>query len=227
MGGLLTLYRSTIGKKIIMAVTGLIGIGFVIAHMIGNLQAFIGREKLDAYAAALHGPLNEVVWGLRVVLVVSVVLHVTMAWQLTQRARAARPIAYHAREPQVSTLASRKMRWGGVVLLAFIVMHILHFTTGLVDPAHAFQNTDGAGRRDVYENIVESFQIWWVAGLYLIAMVLLGLHLFHGAWSSARTLGLARPSPNPLHRRIALAVALVVWLGFTLVPLGVLTGAVR
>jgi succinate dehydrogenase / fumarate reductase, cytochrome b subunit len=227
MGGLLTLYHSTIGKKIIMAVTGLVGIGFVIAHMIGNLQVFIGPEKLDAYAAALHGPLNEVVWALRVVLVASVALHVTMAWQLTQRARLARPTRYHVREPQASTVASRTMRWGGVLLLAFIVFHILHFTAGVIDPGHAFQRTDAAGRRDVYENIVESFQIWWVTGVYVVAMAFLGLHLFHGAWSSMRTIGVVRPSPRPLHRRVALVVALIVWAGFTLVPLGVLAGIVR
>jgi succinate dehydrogenase / fumarate reductase, cytochrome b subunit len=227
MGWLFTLYHSTIGKKIIMAVTGLVGIGFVIAHMIGNLQVFIGREKLDAYAAALHGPLNEVVWAVRIALMASVVLHVTMAWQLTQRARSARPTGYHRREPQVSSLASRTMRWGGVLLLAFIVFHILHFTAGAVDPAHAFQRADGAGRRDVYENIVESFQIWWVTGLYVVAMAFLGLHLFHGAWSSMRTVGVVRASRQPLQRRVALLVAVVVWLGFTLVPLGVFTGIVR
>src|SRR2546423_12745566 len=119
-------YDSTVGKKIIMAVTGLIGIGFVIAHVAGNLQAFEGREKLNAYSAMLHGPAAELLWVVRVVLIVAVVLHVTMAVQLTQRARAARPVAYHEREPQVSTLASRSMRVGGVFLLAVIHFHLLH-----------------------------------------------------------------------------------------------------
>ncbi|HEY2851646.1 MAG TPA: succinate dehydrogenase cytochrome b subunit [Gemmatimonadaceae bacterium] len=224
---LVQFYRSTIGKKIIMAVTGLIGIAFVIGHMAGNLQAFVGRDKLNAYGALLHGPLGELLWVVRLVLIVSVLLHVLMAYQLTMRARTARPVGYKQRETQVSTLASRTMRWGGVLLLLFIILHILHFTTGQVDPARWRGQLDTAGRRDVYGNLVASFHIWWVAAFYVLAMIFLGLHLYHGAWSSVRTLGFAQPSPHPLHRRIALVVAVVVWLGFTLVPLGVLAGLIR
>jgi len=224
---LVQFYRSTIGKKIIMAVTGLIGIGFVIGHMAGNLQAFVGRDKLNAYGALLHGPLGELLWLVRLVLIVAVALHVLMAYQLTMRARAARPIGYKQRMAQVSTWASRTMRWGGVLLLLFIILHILHFTTGQVDPAGWRDQLDAAGRRDVYGNLVASFRIWWVAAFYVVAMIFLGLHLYHGAWSSVRTLGYAKPSPRPLHRRIALLVAVVVWLGFTLVPLGVLAGLIR
>lgn len=220
-------YRSTIGKKIIMAVTGLIGVGFVIGHMAGNLQAFVGSDKLNAYGALLHGPLGEFLWLVRLVLIVAVVLHVLMAYQLTMRARAARPVRYNQRRPQVSTLASRTMRWGGVLLLLFIILHILHFTTGQVDPARWGNRLDAAGRKDVYGNLVASFRIWWVAAFYVLAMIFLGLHLYHGAWSSVRTLGYAKPSPHPLHRRIALAVAAIVWLGFTIVPLGVLAGFIR
>ena len=224
---LVQFYRSTIGKKIIMAVTGLIGIGFVIVHMAGNLQAFIGSDKLNSYGALLHGPLGELLWIVRLVLIVAVVLHVLMAYQLTVRARAARPVGYKERQPQVSTWASRTMRWGGVLLLLFIVLHILHFTTEQVDPAGWRGRLDAAGHRDVYGNLVASFRIWWVAGFYVLAMIFLGLHLYHGAWSSIRTLGYAKPSPYPLHRRIALLVAVIVWLGFTLVPLGVIAGVIR
>src|SRR4051812_9795778 len=103
-----------------MAVTGLIGIGFVILHMAGNLQVFVGAAKINSYGALLHGPLAEPTWALRIVLVLAVMLHVTMAWQLTQRAKAARPLGYATRDPQVSTIASRMMRWGGLVLLVFI-----------------------------------------------------------------------------------------------------------
>ncbi len=219
-------YRSTIGKKIIMAGTGLIGIAFVIGHMAGNLQAFVGRDKLNAYGALLHGPLGELLWVVRIVLIIAVVLHVLMAYQLTMRARAARPVGYQKRHPQVSTWASRTMRWGGVLLLVFIVLHILHFTTGQVDPAHAY-GVVAAGHRDVYGNLVASFRIWWVSAFYMLAMIFLGLHLYHGAWSSVRTLGYAKSSPQPLHRRIALAVAGIVWLGFTVVPLGVLVGVIH
>jgi succinate dehydrogenase / fumarate reductase cytochrome b subunit len=224
---LVQFYRSTIGKKIIMAVTGLIGIGFVIAHMAGNLQAFVGRDKLNAYGALLHGPLGELLWIVRLVLIIAVLLHILMAYQLTLRARAARPVDYRERAPQVSTWASRTMRWGGVLLLVFIVLHILHFTTGQVDPAGWHGRLDPVGRRDVYGNLVASFRIWWVAAFYILAMIFLGLHLYHGAWSSVRTLGYAKPSPHPLHRRVALIIALVIWLGFTIVPLGVVAGVIR
>jgi succinate dehydrogenase / fumarate reductase cytochrome b subunit len=223
----LRFYRSTVGKKIIMAVTGLIGIGFVIAHMAGNLQVFVGAEKINAYGAMLHGPLAEVTWALRALLIVAVVLHVTMAIQLTARAREARPVGYQMRDPQVSTLASRTMRWGGVLLLVFIVVHLLHFTAERIDPAGFDGKTDAAGRRDVYGNIVASFRIWWVTALYVASMIALGLHLYHGAWTSIRTLGYAKPSENPLKRRIAIAVAVVVWAGFTAVPLAVVAGVLK
>lgn len=224
---MLSFYRSTIGKKIIMGGTGLIGVAFVILHMAGNLQAFVGQGKLNSYSAMLHGPLNELLWVVRVVLIVAVVLHVIMAYQLTQRSAAARPIGYQKREPQVSTLAARTMKWGGVLLLVFIILHILHFTTQTIDPAGWRGMADVHGDRDVYGDIVASFHIWWVAAFYIIAMVALGLHLYHGAWSSVRTLGYAKPSANPLHRRIALGVAIIVWLGFTLVPVGVIVGLIR
>jgi succinate dehydrogenase / fumarate reductase cytochrome b subunit len=224
---LVQFYRSTIGKKIIMGVTGLIGVGFVIGHMAGNLQAFVGRDKLNAYGALLHGPLAELLWVVRLVLIAAIVLHVLMAYQLTMRSRAARPVGYQQRQPQVSTWASRTMRWGGVLLLVFIVLHILHFTTGQVDPVGWHERLDAAGRRDVYGNLVASFRIWWVTAFYVLAMIFLGLHLYHGAWSSVRTLGYAKPSPHPLHRRIALVVAAVIWLGFAIVPLGVLAGFIH
>jgi succinate dehydrogenase / fumarate reductase cytochrome b subunit len=203
-------YRSTIGKKIIMGITGLIGVGFVILHMAGNLQAFIGQSKLNDYGAMLHGPLAELTWLLRIVLIVALVLHVTMVVQLTQRSAAARPIGYQKKSPQVATLASRTMKWGGVLLLVFIVVHILHFTTETIDPGGWRGMTDIHGNRDVYGNLIASFRIWWVALFYIVSMIALGLHLYHGAWSSVRTLGYAKPSGNPLHRKIALGVAVIL-----------------
>jgi succinate dehydrogenase / fumarate reductase cytochrome b subunit len=224
---IVTFYRSTVGKKIIMGVTGLIGIAFVILHMVGNLQAFVGPAKLNAYSAALHGPLNELLWIVRVVLIVAVVLHVLMAYQLTLISRAARPIDYTTRTPQVSTLAARTMKWGGVLILLFIILHLLHFTTETIDPAGWRGMTDAVGHRDIYGDIVASFRIWWVAAFYIVVMMVLGLHLFHGAWSSFRSLGYAKPSQHPLKRRLALIVTLAVWLGFTLVPVGVVVGVLR
>lgn len=219
--------RSTVGKKVIMAVTGLIWIGYVILHLAGNLQIFAGREKINAYSALLHGPAVELLWLARLVLVVALVLHVLMAYQLTRLADAARPTGYHAREPQVSTWASRSMRWGGVVLLLFIVFHVLHFTTRQVDPAGWATRLDAAGRYDIYGNLVASFQIWWVTAIYLVAMVALGLHMWHGVWSVGRSLGVARPSPHPLRRRVAPLLALALWLGFSVVPVAILAGVIR
>lgn len=219
MNRVLRFYRSTIGKKVVMAVSGVIGIAFLIVHALGNLLAFRGPEALNAYSQFLKST-GELLWVVRIVLIVSVVLHVIAAYQLTMQNRAARPVAYGRREPQVSTFASRTMRWGGVLLLLFIVVHILHFTTGIIRPTGLFS----AG--DVYGNIVGSFRIWWVVLFYVIAMFALGAHLYHGAWSSVRTMGVAQPSDNPLHRRVALIIALFLWLGFTAVPIGVLLGLI-
>ncbi len=220
MGQLRAFWRSAIGKKVVMAVTGLIGVAYVIGHMVGNLQVFQGADKINAYAAMLHGPLKSAVWGARAVLLAAVVLHVVAAWQLTQLDRAARPVDYARRDPQISTLASRTMRWGGVLLLVFIVFHILHFTTGTLQPAPFV-----AG--DVYGNLVGGFRVWWVALFYVAAMAALGFHLFHGAWSSVRTLGLSRPSPRPLRRPVAALVAIIVAAGFAIVPLAVFFGLIR
>lgn len=204
-------WRSTIGKKVVMAITGLIGIGFVLGHMTGNLLAFQGAEKIDAYAALLHGPLHTPLIVARLVLLAAVVLHALAAYQLTMRSRAARPVAYAAQQPQVATFASRTLRLGGVLLLVFIVFHILHFTLGTVHPA--FEE----GR--VYQNLVTGFQQKWVALFYVVAMAALGLHLFHGAWSSMRTLGLVKPSADPLKRVLPIVLAVVVSAGFAVVPL--------
>ena len=214
-------FKTTVGKKVVMAVTGLIGIGFLVVHMAGNLQVFIGQDKLDAYGAVLHGPLDEVTWLVRIVLIAAVILHVWAAWSLTQEANAARPVDYAKRQPQVSTLASRTMRWGGVLLLVFIVFHILHFTAKVIDPAGWAHTHDADGRYDIYGNVVHSFRIWWVTLFYVVAMAFLALHLFHGAWSSVRTLGYAKPGEHPLRRKIALVVALVIAIGFALVPVAV------
>jgi succinate dehydrogenase / fumarate reductase, cytochrome b subunit len=218
---MLRFYRSTVGKKILMAVSGIIGIAFLILHMLGNLQIFQGAAKINGYAAILHGPLAEVVLAQRVVLVVALMVHVLMAWQLTMRARAARPTGYAQRKPQVATLASRTMRVGGVLLLVFIPVHILHFTTGDIRPAGTFVPGD------IYANAIAAFHVPWVVAFYLLAMVALGLHLYHGAWSSVRTLGLAGAKPHPLHRPVAMVLATALWLGFSLVPLGIALGWVR
>jgi succinate dehydrogenase / fumarate reductase cytochrome b subunit len=220
MSRALRFYRSTVGKKIVMAVTGVIGIVFLIGHALGNLLAFRGPRALNSYSHFLKST-GELLWLVRAVLLISVVLHVTAAYQLTMQNRAARPIGYAHLDPQVSTFAARTMRWGGALLLVFIVFHILHFTTGTVRPAGFFS------RGDVYANVVGSFRIWWVVLFYVAAMIALGAHLYHGAWSSVRTMGLAQPSENPLHRRVALVLAVLLWIAFTAVPVAVVLGLIR
>jgi succinate dehydrogenase / fumarate reductase cytochrome b subunit len=219
MNRLARFYRAAIGKKIVMGVTGLIGIGFVIVHMAGNLLAFRGQEAINAYAHFLAST-GELLWLLRIVLVVSVILHVIAAYQLTMQNRAARPKGYVDRETQVSTWAARTLRWGGVLLLIFIILHILHFTNPGWRPEGVFD------KADVYTNIVMSFRIWWITLFYVIAMISLGLHIYHGAWSSVRSIGLAQPKQRPLHRTVALGIALILWLGFTAVPVAVFAGLI-
>jgi succinate dehydrogenase / fumarate reductase cytochrome b subunit len=217
MNRLRRFYSAAIGKKIVMAVTGLIGVGFVILHMAGNLLAFRGPEAINAYAHFLAST-GEVLWLLRGVLIVSVILHIIAAYQLTMQNRAARPLDYVNREPQVSTWAARTMRWGGVLLFFFIWLHIMHFTNPGWRPDGNFV------KADVYANIVTSFRIWWVTLFYVVSMMALGLHLYHGAWSSVRSVGLSQPRERPLHRTVALAIAVIVWLGFTAVPVAVFAG---
>lgn len=212
-------YRAAIGKKVVMGITGLIGIGFVLGHMAGNLLVFAGPEAINAYAHFLQST-GELLWILRIVLIAAVLLHIVAAVQFTLQNRAARPLGYVKREPQVSTWAVRTMRIGGALLLVFIVLHILHFTTGDWKPGGSFSETD------VYGNIVLSFRIWWVTLFYVIAMAALGLHLYHGAWSSVRSLGLSQPSKDPLQRSVAMGIAIILWLGFTAVPVAVFLGVI-
>lgn len=218
MGALSRFWRSTIGKKIVMAVTGVILVGFIIGHVLGNLIVFRGAEAFNAYAAFLKSNAT-VLWTIRIGLLVAVILHIVAAYQLTRRQQAARPTDYKMREPQVSTLAARTIRWGGVALLAFIIYHLLHLTTGTVHPSFDHLNA--------YGNVMAGFGVWWVALIYVVAMVALGLHLYHGIWSSVRTLGLARPTYQPLKRRAALVIALFVSLGFIAIVSAVALGIVR
>ena len=211
-------WRSTIGKKMVMAVTGIIMIGFVVGHVLGNLLVFRGPEKLNAYAAFLRGT-GGALWMARLVLLASVILHVVAAVQLTRLQRTARPTGYDRKEPQVSTFAARTIRWGGLLIFFFVVLHVLHFTTGTLHPS--FNHTD------IYANMISAFRVPWISALYIVAMAALGLHLYHGTWSSIRTLGLNRASRDPLKRRAAALLAAAVWLGFTIIPVAIVAGFPR
>jgi succinate dehydrogenase / fumarate reductase cytochrome b subunit len=211
---------STVGKKVIMAVTGIIFFGFVCVHMIGNLQVYMGPAALNHYAVFLrelfHG---AALWIARVVLLVSVVLHVWAATALTLENWRARPLGYRRVRWRESDYASRTMVWSGPILLAFVIYHIMHFTIGNVHPSFI------AG--DVYHNFITGFQVWPVSAFYIVAMLALGFHLWHGVWSMLQTLGLAHPRYNRLRHVFAWLFAGVITIGNISFPVAVLAGWLR
>jgi succinate dehydrogenase / fumarate reductase cytochrome b subunit len=211
-------WGSTIGKKVVMAVTGIVLVGYILAHVTANLLIFVGPSAIDGYAAGLR-EMPVLLWGVRALLLVSVVLHIVAAAQLAVRARAARPAPYQRFEPQASSPASRTMRWGGVALLLFLVYHILHFTTGQAHPNFIHLAP--------YHNLTTAFRVWWVAAIYIAAMVALAMHLYHGTWSMLQTLGIEHPRVNVARRRFATIIAVLVPLGFVSVPIAILLGALR
>lgn len=218
MNPALHFWRSTIGKKVVMAVTGLIGIGFLVSHVASNLAVFGAPEKLDAYAKFLR-TLGPLLWLARGVLIAAVILHVVAAVQLTRRNMVARPVGYRQRDPQVSTIGARTLRWGGAILLAFILFHLADLTWGWVTPG--FEHLKPS------QNMGTSLRRWPVAVFYIIAMISLGLHLYHGAWSSMRTLGAAKPGGDPLRRVLPVVIAVAVAGGFAAIPLAYLAGILR
>lgn len=211
-----TFASSTVGRKIAMAVTGLIMAGFLVVHMTANLLAFAGPEHINAYARFLRN-VPELLWLARAVLLVSVIVHAVSAYQLARAGAEARPVGYAMREPQIATIASRTIRWLSILLALFIVVHLLHFTTGTLLP--------GFVHLDPYANLVLAFRSQRLMAVFYIAMmIVVGLHLYHGTWSAVRTLGLSRPRRNPFSRPFATIFAVALWLGFTAVPVAVLFG---
>lgn len=219
MNRLQAFWHSSVGKKAVMAVTGVVMVLYLISHVLANLLVFEGPDRINRYAALLHST-GAALWGARLVLLLAVTLHIVAATQLALRSRAARPQPYAGgRDPQVSTLAARTIRWGGVLILVFLVYHILHFTIGSAHPDFIELNP--------HHNVITGFRNPWVAGFYAVAMVAVGLHLYHGVWSSGRSLGLSQPSSRPLHRRLALLLAGFVWLGFTAIVVAGFMGSIR
>ena len=209
---------STIGKKVLMAVSGVALVGFVLGHMVGNLLLYQGPEAINAYGAGLR-KLPALLWGARIGLLAAVGIHIWTSTVLTLGNRAARPLSYRQHNDQASTYASRTMKWSGPLLLIFIVYHLLHFTTGAAHPEFEPGN--------VYRNVVIGFQNPAVAGFYIVAMLALGTHLSHGIWSMLQTVGLSHPRYDHLRKKIAVGFAAVVVLGNISFPVSVLTGMVR
>ncbi len=213
-----SIVRSTIGKKTIVAVTGLVMFGFVIGHMLGNLQVFQGPEKINAYAAFLKHTL-PLLWGTRLALLASVLLHIVFTVQLNRRNAASRPVPYERHDMVQASVASRTMIWSGAFLGFYIVYHLLHLTVGSVHPQFS--------HLDVYRNLVVGFQQWPVSLIYILAMISLGFHLNHGIFSVFQTLGLNHPKYNCWRRLFATGSSIAIALGYISIPVAVLLGIVR
>src|SRR5512141_2033921 len=214
-----TFLNSSVGKKIVMAITGIVLSLFVLGHMAGNLQAFLpnGPAALDHYGAFLRELLHGTgIWFVRAGLLLAVGLHIWSYLGLTQKSWAARPNGYKVTDYEEATFASRSMRWTGPILAVFIVYHILHMTTGTLHPNFV------EGR--VYQNLVVGLAPVAVALFYLVAMGCLAFHLWHGAWSMLQTLGLSHPKYDPWRKRLAFVFTILVAGGFALVPIAVLAG---
>jgi len=226
MSPVLSLYRSAVAKKAVMAVSGIVLFGFILGHLLGNLKLYQGPEKINAYAEWLRQvgtpalPDSGLLWIARIVLLVAVFLHVLSATQLTLLNRKARPQAYKKRASIQATYAARTMRWGGVLIGLYVLYHLAHLTWGSAHPDFV--------PGDVYRNVVVGFRVWWVSAFYLAAQVALGFHLYHGLWSMFQSLGWWQPdNPHDWRRRFAQVFAWVISLGNLSFPLAVLTGIVQ
>lgn len=227
---LLDLYSTAVGKKYVMAITGIIWLGFVFVHMIGNLKMYLGQEDLDHYAEFLREllvpilPRTVLLWILRLVLIGAVLLHVHAAFTLTVMNRKARPVKYQSeRDYQVASFASRSMRLTGVVVALFLLWHLADLTWGWVN------DVGGSGeftRGEAYNNVVRSFERVPVAVFYVLANIALGIHLFHGAWSLFQSLGWNNPRFNRWRRWFATGFATIIVVGNVSFPLAVLAGIV-
>jgi succinate dehydrogenase / fumarate reductase cytochrome b subunit len=239
-------FRSSIGAKWLMALTGIALLLFVIAHMLGNLQVFAGRDKLNSYAEGLQH-LGPLLWAARLGLLTIFVIHVVTAIRIANENKAARPVPYATLEPQVTSYAARTMVMSGFIVLAFVLYHLAHLTFGWTNPDHfklqesvmavgsvadARLGAQGAPfhsymRHDVYGMVVAGYQVWWISGLYVVAQALLCLHISHGASSALQTLGVTHPAMKCVKDKLGPAIAIVIFLGNTSIPAAILLGLVK
>jgi succinate dehydrogenase / fumarate reductase, cytochrome b subunit len=219
-------YRSSVGKKMIVAISGIILILFVIGHLLGNLQIFIGPDWINGYSRHLHD-LGPVLWLIRVFLLLTVTIHIYVTIQLAIENRRARPEAYMDRRYVKATFASRHMVMSGVIVLAFVIYHLAHFTVRVTDPRFALLKPDPFGHYDVYSMMVYGFQNYFVSGFYVLGLFLLALHLSHGSSSFFQSLGLNEKKLMP---RLELGGRIFAWLmfiGYTSIPVAILLGLIK
>jgi succinate dehydrogenase / fumarate reductase cytochrome b subunit len=219
--------KTSVGKKLLMAGSGVVLVGFIVAHEVGNLKIYLGASEINRYGEGLRTlaepifPRTFVLWAIRTVLIAAFVVHVVTSIQLSLQNRSARPQRYaHPGRVQADPAAST-MRWGGLAILLFLFFHLAHFTWGWVHPGYTYV------RGDVYHNMVKGFDVWWISGVYIAAMVALGLHIYHGAWSIFQTFGVNNRRWDRRIRQAATALAAFVVVGNVSIPVAVLAGAVK
>jgi succinate dehydrogenase / fumarate reductase cytochrome b subunit len=222
----ISFYRSAVGKKWVMAVSGIVLMGFVLAHLIGNLKLYLSREEINLYGEALRDmpghllPRTTLLWTVRIVLIAAFVLHIHAAYSLTVMNRRARPVAYQSpRDYVAASFAARTMRWTGTIVILYLFFHLLDLTWGSANPDFR--------RGDPYNNVVRSFERPVVAIVYIVANLALGVHLFHGAWSMFQSLGINNPRYNLWRRRFAQGFATLIVVGNVSFPLAVMFGVVE
>jgi succinate dehydrogenase / fumarate reductase cytochrome b subunit len=215
-------YEAPIGKKAVMAITGVMLVGYVFAHLLGNLQIYSSdAEQINRYAGFLHNPANAAaLWAARSVLLLAVALHIVAATQLWLQNRAARPIGYVKKADLPASYAARTMIWSGPIVGAFVIFHVLHLTAGKVLELREL----GPNMPDVRYNVITGFSNPWISGFYILAMILLCLHLYHGMWSMFQSLGISHPRYTPLVKKAAAVLAIAVAVGNCSIPIAVLTG---
>lgn len=220
-----TLYRTSIGKKYAMAVSAIVLFLFIVMHLWGNLKIFEGSQVFNGYSEFLRtvgAPLffrSELLWIVRIIVIAAVLVHIIAFLQLWQRDRRARRVGYRKYAPQLLSATSRTMRWGGIAILLFVIWHLMDFTWGTVNPSFV--------PGDPYHNVLVSFHRWPVAIFYILALLALGMHLYHGLWSSLQTFGLENPKYNRYRRPVAGGIAVLITIGYLSIPLAVLAGVLR
>jgi succinate dehydrogenase / fumarate reductase cytochrome b subunit len=223
-------YEAPIGKKVIMAFTGVILFGYVVAHLLGNLQIYIpvavdGRYQINAYAGFLHNPANAgLLWFARLFLLLAVVMHIVASVQLWKLKSDARPVAYKKKDDAAASYASRTMMWSGPIVAAFVIFHVLHLTVGAVGPTAVEL---GPNAPDVHANVIAGFSNPAISGFYILAMILLCMHLYHGLWSMFQSLGLSHPRYTPILKKGAAIFAILIAIGNCSIPIAVLAGLIK
>ncbi|HJZ96078.1 MAG TPA: succinate dehydrogenase cytochrome b subunit [Candidatus Solibacter sp.] len=218
-------YEAPIGKKAIMAITGVLLFGYVILHLVGNLQIYSADpDQINRYAAILHSPANApLLWLARIILLVAVIMHISASIQLWNLKREARPVSYVKKDDAATSYASRTMMWSGPIVAAFVIFHVLHLTVGAVVPIQEV----APNAPDIHANVVSGFQNPAIAGFYIFAMILLCMHLYHGLWSMFQSLGLSHPRYTPKLKSGAALLAILIAIGNCSIPIAVLTGILK